>query len=205
MEGPQLVAVYFERPMSGDEFAALCQWLNESPANARFFVEWSVLEDQTTELYAGSELLREDKIEALERRLLGHAPGASMSRQREADPDALLEAISELDQAVGPVTPVKLEQGVNRSAKAKAKLRVIPPKQPRVLVIPWVVVWSAAAAVILLVAWLGWIGHEPDRDLTVADDPGGQADESPQVGGGIPGVLPPVRVGEVVASLDANW
>ncbi|MFI4861445.1 MAG: LamG-like jellyroll fold domain-containing protein [Phycisphaerales bacterium JB063] len=61
MDGRELVAAYFDNTLSPEDSARLAEWIARSPENARFFAEWSVLEDHVAEEYGVAELLRAEQ------------------------------------------------------------------------------------------------------------------------------------------------
>jgi hypothetical protein len=61
MDGRERVAAFFDNTLDEAGQAELAEWIAESPENARFFAEWSVLEDQIGERYGVVEVLRADK------------------------------------------------------------------------------------------------------------------------------------------------
>ncbi len=61
MDGRELVAAFFDNTLDEAGQAELAEWIAVSPDNARFFAEWSVLEDQIGERYGVVEVLRADK------------------------------------------------------------------------------------------------------------------------------------------------
>ena len=55
MGGRELVAAHFDNTLSEADSERLAVWIAQSPENARFFAEWSVLEDHIGERYGVAE------------------------------------------------------------------------------------------------------------------------------------------------------
>lgn len=61
MDGRELVAGYFDNTLTEAQAEELAAWIAESQEHARFFAEWSVLEDQVAEQFGVAEVLRAEQ------------------------------------------------------------------------------------------------------------------------------------------------
>ena len=91
MDGRELVAAYFDNTLCEADSARLAVWIAESAENARFFAEWSVLEDHIGERYGVAEVIRAQK-QVSSQASLSIAAAGGRNRLREAGPWLLAAA-----------------------------------------------------------------------------------------------------------------
>ncbi len=192
MNMEELIYDYIAGEISDEQFAELRRWLNESPDHPIFFAQF-IADDRAISRH----LQHDHAMAGLELPRVVADSGLDGPRN-ESD---LLESLAQMEIAAkGTVVEMTTEQHDAKPARRNTRglsLNTNSSGHPHVLVIPWAAVWSAAAAVILLAVWTGWLiigdGKTADDDLAVEST--GPEDTAPQN----------ATIAMVDYAIDAQW
>ena len=159
MDGRELVAAHFDNTLSEADSERLAVWIAQSPENARFFAEWSVLEDHIGERYGVAEVMRAEK-QVASAAALNFTGGGGRFRLRAAGPWLLAAAAVVLLASLAVVWG-----GLGRSPQSPPVVDVSP--------VPGVV---EAEPVAMLVAQRGAVWAGPSGSGADAPVPGDRLD-----------------------------